>query len=368
MAPPPRATLLLRLPLLALLALAAASPPLPRLYIAGPLTVSGFGAGADFASQFHVAYADTVLASAAFAGQAPSCATTRFAGEAVVAGGCLAQAPGERGPGCSGLPTTGAAPCVGCPDGTTLQLDHCKLAGAPNATVVTLVALTAQAAALGLVAPLTHFADFHKVFAFRGARDSECSLQASSAVIDFFVALGVNSRDARLVSNGTAAHGMPTTDPAVPSATCGGPEQLQNCGYDGAGAVFTYLFADLVVPPPGAAAVPSNLLEFNQALYEQGVVAGFAASGLLYVPTRCVAGAHACALHVVFHGCGQQQAAYANLSFALHAGFAQWADANDFVLLLPQMGGFAERGAAAAEAVRHGAGHWWRRVVAQCGG
>jgi len=122
--PPPAALpLLLRCAVTGAVAAAGTAPPLPRLEIVGPLTVSGISSGADFASQFHIAFSDLVSASAAFAGQAFSCATTRFAGEAVVAGGCLAQPPNNRGAGCVGLASTGAAPCVGCDPGTTLVYD-----------------------------------------------------------------------------------------------------------------------------------------------------------------------------------------------------------------------------------------------------
>jgi len=339
----------------------AALAPLPRLHIAGPLTVSGISAGADFASAFHLAFSDSVLGSAAFAGQAPSCATTRFAGEAVVAGGCLAQPAHNMGPGCSGLPTTGAAPCVGCaPDGTTLQLDHCKRT--PNATAqpALLVALAAQAAALGLVAPLSGFAGNgsgsapHKLFAFRGTLDGVYLPPSVNTTVDFFAALGAETH---FEANVPSTHSMPSTDPALPRSSCAsfapGFPGLENCGYDGAGEMFNFFFAGLAPPPPGAESVPANLLAFNQTLYEVGTFAGLHSTGYLYTPARCSAagGTHPCALHVAFHGCGQQ-ATYngEGMSFTLHAGYAQWADANDFAILMPQMGGFAERNITAAPA------------------
>ena len=338
---------------------AAALPPLPRLNLAGPLTVSGISAGADFASAFHLAFSDSVLASAAFAGQAPSCATTRFAGEAVVAGGCLAQPAHNMGPGCSGLPTTGAAPCVGCaPDGTTLQLDHCKRT--PNATAqpALLASLAAQAAALGLIAPLSHFADSaHKLFAFRGTLDGVYLPPSVNTTVDFFLALGVQPGNAHFEASVPATHSMPSTDPALPPSSCAsfapGYPGLENCGYDGAGEMFKFFFDGLVPPAAGAESVPANLVAFNQTLYEVGVFAGLHSTGFLYLPPRCTeaGGAHACALHIAFHGCGQQ-ATYngEGSSYTLHSGYAQWADSNDFAILMPQMGGFAERNITAAPA------------------
>jgi hypothetical protein len=323
-------------------------PPIPRLAIVGPLTVSGISAGADFASQFHVAYSASVSGSAAFAGQAFSCATTRFAGESVVAS-CGAQAPGTLGPGCVGLPSTGPAPCVGCDPGATLLYDHCKKT--PNATAqpALLASLAAQAAAFGFIDPVESFVEgFHKAFAYRGTHDNVYLPGSVNTTIATFAALGVAAADLFFEAAIPTQHAMPSTDPSLPRSSCGVGDPslpgLENCGYDGAGAMFNYFFADLKQPAAGAAAAPDNLLAFNQTPHEVGVFSGLATTGYIYVPVRCRGGAQPCMLHAAFHGCG----GYAlepsvNLTYALHAGYAQWADANDIAILFAQMGGFVER-------------------------
>jgi hypothetical protein len=302
--------------LLAALASAAAAavaapalPPLPALSIAGPLTVSGISSGADFASAFHVAFGASVSASAAFAGQAVSCATTLFAGEAPVAS-CAAQSPDALGAGCVGLATTGAAPCVGCGAGQTLQYDHCKKS--PNATAQPelLAALVRQAAELGFVDDAAGLADgFHKAFAYRGTKDTVYLPGSVNTTIDTFVALGVLPRDTHFEAGVPSQHAMPSTDPAVPPSSCGVGDPslpgLENCGYDGAGEMFKFFFADLVQPAAGAQSIPANLYAFNQTLYEVGPFAGLASTGFIYVPARCARGANPCVLHAAFHGCGQ---------------------------------------------------------------
>ena len=51
-----------------------------------------------------------------------------------------------------------------------------------------------------------------------------------------------------------------------------------------------------------------------------------------------------CCLHIALHGCGMYAGFPAmNSSFIQHAGYNQWADANDLVILYPQGGGCAER-------------------------
>jgi hypothetical protein len=42
------------------------------------VTISGLSSGADFASQFHLAFSSQVIGSAIFAGQAPMCAIVHF--------------------------------------------------------------------------------------------------------------------------------------------------------------------------------------------------------------------------------------------------------------------------------------------------
>jgi hypothetical protein len=101
----------------------------------------------------------------------------------------------------------------------------------------------------------------------------------------------------------------------------------------------------LVTPPRNAGPDPSRLFTFNQSLYANGTVfSGLADTGYVYVPATCSA-VDPCRLHVAFHGCGMAASwAAMNTSFALHAGYAPWADANGIVVLFPQGGWFKEHG------------------------
>ncbi len=87
-----------------------------------------------------------------------------------------ARACNLQGPGCPvGMPSTGAAPCDGCPPGTTLLYDHCKKPaepGGPGWTSVPLLVQGAEAAgAAGSIAPTTHLAHTRH-FVFRGSKDT----------------------------------------------------------------------------------------------------------------------------------------------------------------------------------------------------
>lgn len=147
---------------------------------------------------------------------------------------------------------------------------------------------------------------------------------------------------------------MPTVDPWLSPASCGvnapwAPPAMENCGYDGAGAALQHLYHGTLTPPPeGAGPIASQLLAFNQTPYLNGTLfGGLATEGFVYVPQACRDLAP-CRLHVAMHGCGMAASfAAMNTSFALHAGYGPWADANALVILFPQGGWFHEQGVPA---------------------
>lgn len=59
--------------------------------------------------------------------------------------------------------------------------------------------------------------------------------------------------------------------------------------------------------------------------------------GFVYVPTACQQ-QEECALHVSFHGCSQD---YDHIqdAWAVHAGFNEWAEANNIIVLYPYADG-----------------------------
>ena len=59
-----------------------------------------------------------------------------------------------------------------------------------------------------------------------------------------------------------------------------------------------------------------------------------AATGWLYVPANCAAGA-SCSLHVALHGCVQDMARIGD-KFVKNTGYTRWADTNNMVVLFPQ--------------------------------
>jgi len=131
-----------------------------------------------------------------------------------------------------------------------------------------------------------------------------------------------------------AGHGVPTLHYGVPCADSKTP-YINDCGYDGAGAIFTQLLGKLA--PKG-----QQVLANWQSLYTYDFVpSGWTDYGLslgdyarVYAPTACQAGQR-CRLHVVFHGCSQGES-FLGDQFYKNTGYAEWAETNNIVLLFPQ--------------------------------
>ena len=324
----------------------AAPPPLPRLDIVGRASASGISSGADVAPMLHVAYSDRFFASGAFAGQAYGCAVTAFDADPRVS--CASQPPTQRGPGCVGLASTGAAPCVGCggPAGTTVGYDHCKKSPAVIQTA-RLQRWAEAAAADGDIAPLANLRDA-RVYTFRGTRDDVYLPGCVNATGEFFAPFVASRGQIVFEAAIPSQHSQPTVDPHVPRDSCGNYTVggCQNCGYDGVGAMLQHFYdGALVAPPAGASADPARLRNFSQDLYGNASAqfGGLATTGFAYIPARCEAAP--CRAHVALHGCGQSYVdPEQGLLYPLFGGYAPWADANGFVVLFVQGGGFAERG------------------------
>lgn len=286
---------------LSLAGLVACSPvpqgdALPRLnLLPGSLTVSGVSAGGYMATQFQVAYARDV------------------AGAGVV----------------------GAGPWL-CAQGiVTRAMQDCLAgsAGGPDDRVL-VAALRASAAAGAVDDPSGLAAD--RIWLFHGAKDRTVGAAVADSLLRFYKAF-VPLESIRFETQVPAAHGLPTLAGGGDCAVAESP-WLLDCGYDAAGEMLQHLYGGLAAPSGEAS---GTLAEFGQARYvDGGRLASMAATGFLFVPRDCAAGAP-CRVHVAFHGC-RQGIGFIGRRFARQAGYNRWADANRIVVLYPQ----AEKSAA----------------------
>lgn len=107
-----------------------------------------------------------------------------------------------------------------------------------------------------------------------------------------------------------SSHLQPSIDPHIPPASCGRFTigGVQNCGYDGVGAMLQHFFPkrQLITPPANSSSDPARLISFGQDAYGNATeqYGGLGTTSYVYVPTACADGVTACSLHVALHGCG----------------------------------------------------------------
>jgi len=130
-------------------------------------------------------------------------------------------------------------------------------------------------------------------------------------------------------------HCQPTLDYGNSCTTLASP-YISKCNYDGAGAAFKALLG--TVQPRGTY-VQSNLIKFSQKKYMPSGsgffgVPGLADTAYVYVPSSCRNGTK-CGIHTAFHGCNQDISAVGT-KYVEHAGYLEWAETNNQIVLFPQ--------------------------------
>ena len=118
-----------------------------------------------------------------------------------------------------------------------------------------------------------------------------------------------------------AGHTFPTDFDGAGNNPCDASESpyISNCGYDGAGAVLTWMYGTL--HPRNDGTLKGRLQSFEQT--GPFAAAGLAATGYVFVPAACQ-NASSCRLHVVLHGCGQSYDIIGP-TFIENTGYNMWA-------------------------------------------
>ena len=286
------------IPIVALLAVVAAcsndaqSPALPTAEIDADrrsrITVSGVSAGGFMAVQSHVAFAG------------------RIGGAAVVAGGPYHCAQGD----------------------VQIALSQCMTG--EGLAVEPLVRFATAAAGAGDIAPLSGL-ESARVWIFHSPADAVVAPAAGQALRDFYRAF-VPERQIEFVGDVETAHGWPTLDAGAECMEWGG-DYINDCDYDAAGSLLRHLYGDLKARASQAKA--GNLIDLDvSAYFGSGSDVGDIAYA--YVPDACRSKAQDCGLHIAFHGC-VQGAEFIEDRFATQAGFNEWAEPNDIVVVYPQV-------------------------------
>ncbi|HVK60956.1 MAG TPA: PHB depolymerase family esterase [Bdellovibrionales bacterium] len=268
------------------LSLSMMSAELPELQVSPNVTVSGVSSGGFFAVQMHLAHSDIVQ------------------GVGVIAGGPWNCSQGSQ--------ATAQIECMMNP----AKIDVEKLVKQANVD-----------AGRGALAPLDNL-DNDSVYIFNSPKDDVVKPDALGKLEEFYasIASGVNIKTESSIA---AAHGFPTIDFGNDCEKKGVP-WLQRCSFDAAGEVFDHLYKSLNLRTTN---LTSTVNRFSQEPYRKG--ADLMPEGLIYIPKACSDRVRRCRLHVAFHGCQMNLDAVGEV-FGLHAGYNEWAEANDIIVLYPQ--------------------------------
>eukprot|EP00756_Hemistasia_phaeocysticola_P050735 Hpha_TRINITY_DN25924_c0_g1::TRINITY_DN25924_c0_g1_i1::g.185476::m.185476 len=293
----------------AVMVAAAAHPPLPSSHVInidrGGVLAAGLGHAGDFAHQLHVAYSSMVSGACVFGGQPFHCAVSHFAQDTVVPQSNTSRVPR----------------CDGCPAGSTLPWDHCRVT--PGVVDVgSLVDYPRRHCGQDPIRIHECIDDVYhmkrsRTFLFRGTEDAECP----PGVVENTAALL-----AQMVEDPAASLRV-VTQHAIPYVL-----PLPKDGYDGPGACLRHVY-DTAWMAPGVAVASSWALFDQSEFVAPGV--GFQSSGWVYVPRRCRrgSGAQVCRLVVRPDRCD-------NTTRAPDVEvFADYAEVNGIVILHPCVGG-----------------------------
>lgn len=255
---------------------------LPELGTAGhKVTVSGISSGGYMAGQFHVAHSKLVDGVGLLAAGPYDCAQ-----------GSIQKALG---------------PCV-----------KGGIEAAP------LVEAARAAATRNAIDPLEGL-EGDRAWLFHGTADATVAASVVASAREVYGALAPDM-DMVTIDNVPVAHGMPTKEKGGECGKMARP-YLNSCGYSAAGAMLRMLRGELAAPREAK----GRLIEFDQSEFGE---AHLNATGFAYVPLACTKD-RACGVHVFFHGCDQSAEVVGN-TVATGAGFNEWAEANDIVVLYPQ--------------------------------
>ncbi|WP_197276951.1 hypothetical protein [Sphingomonas profundi] len=269
--------------------------PLPRLGADGSrVSVSGLSSGGYMAVQYEIAYSASTI------------------GAGIVAGG-----PYD----CAGiyLWLTLSVCMQGHPTGTTSW--RAARAFARN----------------GLIDPAAGVAA-HRVYLFSGTRDRIVAPSVMDGLRDFYHAAGVPPASLVYVNTVPAGHAFISVDTASADCAANGDTYIDRCTvagrpYDQPQAILGHIYGPL---QPKATTLTATPVAFDQGVYASPL-AQMAPRGFVYVPRAC-RDAPGCAVHVVFHGCGQSALSVGDDVYG-KLGYNAWADGNRIIMLYPQVNG-----------------------------
>lgn len=208
-------------------------------------------------------------------------------------------------------------------------LGSCMIAPPPSVSL--LASTTNTWAAKGYIDPTSNIAA-HKIWLFDGYNDGVVKKPVVDALYEFYNGY-TSPGNIYYKDNLNAAHSQ-VTDSFGQSCNVTGGDFMTNCGYDAAGLILQHIYGSL--NPRNSGTLSGTIIHFRQSDFYSGSIDSIAmdASGYAYVPASCAA-QQPCRVHIAFHGC-LQNAQSIRSDYYAHAGYNQWADSNNIIVLYPQ--------------------------------
>ena len=158
-----------------------------------------------------------------------------------------------------------------------------------------------------------------------------------------------NKLQTQLDNSIDCAHGMVTNFYGNDCSALAKEPYIINCDYDLAGKILQYIYNETLMNPISANNVPyNNVIAINQqSFFPSGSTASeisLQKTAYAYISSNCSIAPmpDSCKLHVVMHGCEQtldSEISYNkpfNDTYVRNAGYNQWAETNNMVILYPQ--------------------------------
>ncbi len=295
------------------------APPLPSFETRGHHSISGLSSGAFMTVQMSVAH------------------SARFMGAGIVAGGPYRAA--------ETFPL--AAPTA--PMSCILNSLYVAMTPLTEATAPDVDRLLGLARETPGIDDLAHVAR-QRLYIFTGTEDRVVNQLVVRTTKRFYEALGVSGAALRFVDDVPAGHSLVTSNPEDSPLAENRPPYLNNGGFMQSHDILRHIYGELNAPVTAR----GELIRFDQSEFTRDAPGGASLSpfGYAYVPTAVAGGAAARGVHIVLHGC-KQGYAFQDFSggvrnraeppygdrYMTTTGYMEMAEANDLLLLFPQIGG-----------------------------
>ncbi len=273
------------------------------------ISVSGISSGGFMAHQLHVAYSAT------------------FMGAGVIAGGPYNCAQGDA---CIAVQQCSNTAALNPPVGMALL---CSTWNGQRPDGNFLANLARRDYSGGGIDDLANLAR-SRTFLVRGDADTLIPPEGMAAVNQFYEDFGATTEVAGVPH---APHTIATDHYGSPCDQPAGSPFINNCNFDTAGRILQQVHGGTLNPRLD----PRQRLAGQLVAFEQSEVIpnpdlrSMHRYGHVYIPSACTQG-ETCRLHVAIHGCLQGQDQIGD-QFFTRTGYNHWAEANNIIILYPQV-------------------------------